>query len=214
MAATLPLPFDCDDRDTRHQGGGQAVAGGTYRTPQRRQQRYIELPECGERRGYPEPLVLFDYSSPAAMNERLEMALAQRYRPDSDGGGRPLASRSVPFLTAEVSSWAEASRGAPEAGRTPSPLTPIGEVSGRAVLVAKGSPMVYLAAHVLCNVSHRLGSGKLNRGAEGLPHISMLYDQNEQVKAVRVTEVRMPNGDTPHKQGSYRHCGEAPYEVI
>ena len=152
LAATMPLV------PAPPGSGSGSGGGGGYRTP-RRSQRYIVLPGSTG----PEPLVLVNYASPAAANEELTLALAQEMQTGSQRPGLREPHRPDPLQHQfdDVPSSSSSSNGGSTGGGGG------GSSAGRAVLVAKGSQMAYLAAHVLSNIGEGLRLGGERDGPGG-----------------------------------------------
>ena len=204
MAATLPPQFSDDDLGTDAGPGDEAGGhtpqfrgGGAYRTPQRSQLRYIDLLTEGRSDrpgmvGGPEPLVLFDYGSPATMTERLEMALAQQFHPGrsgrlASGPALQMQERAVMHSATVKEEWPAGPRDSDRRRSAPGE-GPV--ATGRAVAVVKGPNMAYLAAHVLCHASRsprqHEALRKLKPDEEMTHTISLVYDNQEQVREVQV----------------------------
>lgn len=210
LAATLPLAAASPGSGS----GDGSRGGGGYRTP-RRSQRYIVLPGSTG----PEPLVLVNYASPAAANEELALALAQEMMPMGQaepGLPEPHRSHSLPPQFDDKPRSSSGNGGFTGGGD--------GSVAGRAVLVAKGSQMVYLAAHVLSNIGEGLRQGgerdggprggdtrqyrKVQREREA--RITVVYSDSGEVRSVCVLPLQQEQGISEQQQQQLRHWANEP----
>ena len=146
-------------------------------------------------------MVLINYASPVAMNDDLTLALSEsletRGLVEVDSN-EPVSGRGLPRHRHGVmkpDAWG-GERSDLGAGRGGCESEEGAVTTGRAVVVAKGSPMVFLAAHVLSNVgqqqggSDTRGSGSRGSGLVGaynpLRITVFLSEDSECIKTVRV----------------------------